>query len=1330
MSLSSLPPELLLQIIESSVPRDFHSTTYSDRQLTLCALSLVSKSFGAIAQPLLLDFVFIQSSPLLNNVLDQLARQSSIRVPRIFVIFLCRSETEPVAVKRLPELVPSLPALALNLEKSVAADSAFEPFPTDLTTLHLSSPNFSLPPSIVLPALKALSLCDVGLNLILDLLSPSNLPSLQALALLYGSDDEADALQTTNISGLTEQLESLYLRIDTWKDVEPQKRLLLTKRTLVDCSYWELETAAQDALVVTNLRIFGVGDAAVAQAGQYYNSAVLPQNRNNRSSHQLSLQTTHPAAFATDPEAEYSPLEAPALPFSSSGSRRRSRSRSGDKIGSNLQTRPTSSSSLPSLAITSSPSLSALTPSSDSTDSLPSTSSRRDMHGRGLSDAQEELLVEAQNDSENGKDYNPYAWERPLDSVNRHSRMLDSSPLATASDPSGRRVSRLPPGVQMLDPFGFSLAADASPYDLALNASSPSATPGVLSPSRSPVRSSFLQPQLTSASTSTSSHGHSQFPSSSSIASNLSNASTAATTPTLQPWTKPRAASAGEVYQLNSRAQIKSGLLGPPPVSRGTSSRSRLSKLSGEIEAETASIASTTSKQQLPAFVPADSDYLNSKLYARTLKAQKALEKERFKAASKGKMSRYDSEAAKSTSSLAVPRSSMDTGRPASIMSVASMGKIRSGRRSALGWFKSSSEIALSPPTPDPPAESPPLPTSRSSTALPISSRPLPTAFQSHPPNLAPEPVLRSANSSSDYLREARESVAAQKAPTMTSRQASGGSNSSNGSTGGGAGEELVRPSPIPVRKSRASPSGSFQHSPTIRESSPPSTPVDETPQDPLPPPVTSLPDRQIPVSPPPRPSRHSSLDAHTRPSSTTPTPIADPVPEPQTASSSVSHSAIPHRISSSTLKPSTPPPLPLHESASQAAPRHSQTRVASGPPPTAPPIDSLPPPRPPHQPEPIRPLQTSQTPFPSSSPSRPLRDPNYHREAPTSPSKSSSPTKSARTNGGSVVPPPLLTPDASLANGAEVGVKRRKSSLGLLFGGGGGSNRNGKNASPSTTTAATQPGGTREKERISRRTDERSKMETKPVVKEKMKEKVKESFFGRVKRPEIPEQKPAPIAATPRSRPALAGITSSPPPATFASSQPLPPSRLPPSAQPPVPQYSPLPSSSPNLPTNKNGKPETSARAPDSSSSASTEFSTLSSSSSTLPPTPSSGRSSNGLSKSVNGATSKANGGGGSAFSNFFSRHRTKSLGPTASSTPQKLSRSKNSTPTPEDDRRQMPVLPSKGNFVDRMTPLKKSSRNGTPQSFPGVENYAPPSNNNPNELMVSSNRSYPAYA
>jgi hypothetical protein len=59
--LSLLPPELLRQIIESTVTHTFHSTTYQERQDTLCSLSLVSKQFYAIAQPLLFEIVWVRS---------------------------------------------------------------------------------------------------------------------------------------------------------------------------------------------------------------------------------------------------------------------------------------------------------------------------------------------------------------------------------------------------------------------------------------------------------------------------------------------------------------------------------------------------------------------------------------------------------------------------------------------------------------------------------------------------------------------------------------------------------------------------------------------------------------------------------------------------------------------------------------------------------------------------------------------------------------------------------------------------------------------------------------------------------------------------------------------------------------------------------------------------------------------------------------------------------------------------------------------------------------------------------------------------------------------
>ncbi|GAA5915016.1 uncharacterized protein JCM6883_004211 [Sporobolomyces salmoneus] len=60
--LSTLPPELLREIVESTIPHSFHSTTYRARQTTLCSLSLVSKRFRAIARPILYEVIWIESS--------------------------------------------------------------------------------------------------------------------------------------------------------------------------------------------------------------------------------------------------------------------------------------------------------------------------------------------------------------------------------------------------------------------------------------------------------------------------------------------------------------------------------------------------------------------------------------------------------------------------------------------------------------------------------------------------------------------------------------------------------------------------------------------------------------------------------------------------------------------------------------------------------------------------------------------------------------------------------------------------------------------------------------------------------------------------------------------------------------------------------------------------------------------------------------------------------------------------------------------------------------------------------------------------------------------
>jgi len=70
--LSSLPTELIREVIESTVPHSFHSTTYKQRQRTLCSLSLVSKLFRSIAQPLLLEIVRTETEDLVRLPLPNL----------------------------------------------------------------------------------------------------------------------------------------------------------------------------------------------------------------------------------------------------------------------------------------------------------------------------------------------------------------------------------------------------------------------------------------------------------------------------------------------------------------------------------------------------------------------------------------------------------------------------------------------------------------------------------------------------------------------------------------------------------------------------------------------------------------------------------------------------------------------------------------------------------------------------------------------------------------------------------------------------------------------------------------------------------------------------------------------------------------------------------------------------------------------------------------------------------------------------------------------------------------------------------------------------------
>jgi len=70
MSLSSLPAELVRQIIESATSTLYLPEMYSERQETLCSLCLVSRRFLLLARPILYELVRIGPPRQLDLLLD------------------------------------------------------------------------------------------------------------------------------------------------------------------------------------------------------------------------------------------------------------------------------------------------------------------------------------------------------------------------------------------------------------------------------------------------------------------------------------------------------------------------------------------------------------------------------------------------------------------------------------------------------------------------------------------------------------------------------------------------------------------------------------------------------------------------------------------------------------------------------------------------------------------------------------------------------------------------------------------------------------------------------------------------------------------------------------------------------------------------------------------------------------------------------------------------------------------------------------------------------------------------------------------------------------
>jgi hypothetical protein len=282
--LSSLPTELIRQIIESTVPHTFHSTTYQNRQNTLCSLSLVSKLFHSIAQSTLFEIVWIKSAqdlirvpcsrsgggggdsaghlpcliaeivddedlPYLRAnreaVEDPLRKFSSVRSLTLsnFPAQLINSSSLSFFQSTLLSLSRARPDLTLFLICRT----------TDLSILQITGEAFALTPSSPLISLKSLTLVDVTNDQWIRLLDPITLPNLRKLGLFYSSP--LGVLSQAAFVNLLPQLDSLQLDVGRWKDSSSDFLRPHAASVLIDCLLFGLEHVLQPRLNFIHIRL-------------------------------------------------------------------------------------------------------------------------------------------------------------------------------------------------------------------------------------------------------------------------------------------------------------------------------------------------------------------------------------------------------------------------------------------------------------------------------------------------------------------------------------------------------------------------------------------------------------------------------------------------------------------------------------------------------------------------------------------------------------------------------------------------------------------------------------------------------------------------------------------------------------------------------------------------------------------------------------------------------------------------------------------------------------------------------------------------------------------
>ncbi|GAA5894031.1 uncharacterized protein JCM6883_003701 [Sporobolomyces salmoneus] len=239
--LSSLPPELIRDIIEATVPHTYHSTTYKSRQATLRSLSLVSRQFRDIAQPLLIEIVRTRTVAQLKR-LDVAKDEPS--GPKELVV-KCKN-----AAARIEDLLDRWKGLQSFTIEYWGFEDSFDlgvlAQHSDLRNVELANGQFECSVFRPFQTLRSLTFDDSALcPELLRLLDPKVLPSLRSVGIKnIDNDAEVVALEAeSHLSRLLPQLEAINIQLDLYQLAKNGLFAGYSPRILIDVDYCMLNSA-------------------------------------------------------------------------------------------------------------------------------------------------------------------------------------------------------------------------------------------------------------------------------------------------------------------------------------------------------------------------------------------------------------------------------------------------------------------------------------------------------------------------------------------------------------------------------------------------------------------------------------------------------------------------------------------------------------------------------------------------------------------------------------------------------------------------------------------------------------------------------------------------------------------------------------------------------------------------------------------------------------------------------------------------------------------------------------------------------------------------------